>query len=141
MLMCYYISGRELLLLFYVVIYLLHMCIYHSFTILFLSADFNSASQNLCCSETAGSTPELGKKPFYQRMQSVPVETLQEPVKKIPRSHSHPGALPKLIQKPKEESDLEQSPSQPFRSPRTHKYLKQGYGKFCLIMISSCDFE
>ena len=119
----------------------IYMCIYHSFTILFLSADFNSASQNLCCSETAGSTPELGKKPFYLRMQSVPVKTMQEPVKKIPRSHSHPGALSKLIQKPKEKSDLGEGPSQPFRSPRTHKYLKQGYGKFCLIMISSCDFK
>ena len=69
------------------------MCIYHSFTILFLSEDFKSTFQNLCCSETTGSTPKIGKKPFYQRMQSVPVETLQEPVKKIPRSHSHPGAL------------------------------------------------
>ena len=79
-------------------------------------------------------------------MQSVPVETMQEPVKKIPRSRSHPGALPKLIQKPKEESDLGQSPSQPFRSPRTHKYFKQGYSKLkCLVMIyhpvTSSDFN
>lgn len=118
------------------------MCIYNSFTILFLSEGFKSTFQNLCCSETTGSTPKIGKKPFYQRMQSVPVETLQEPVKKIPRSRSHPGALPKLIQKPKEESDPGQSPSQPFRSPRTHKYFKQGYSNLkCLIMISSCDFK
>lgn len=52
------------------------MCIYNSFTILFLSEGFKSTFQNLCCLETTGSTPKIGKKPFYQRMQSVPVETL-----------------------------------------------------------------
>lgn len=80
----------------------------------------------------------LGKAPVYQRMKSVPVETMQEPVKKIPRSSSHPGALPKLIQKPQEKLAKGQGPSQLFRSPRTNKCLKQGYN---LLPQSEHDAE
>ncbi|XP_022783806.1 uncharacterized protein LOC111324498 isoform X2 [Stylophora pistillata] len=77
--------------------------------------------------ETTGGTLKSGKKPVYQRVKSVPVETRQEPVKKIPRSHSHPGALPKILNKKQGTSNLRKDPSPQIRSLRNKKWVKQGY--------------
>lgn len=64
------------------------------------------------------------KRPMFQRLQSVPVETQSK--SKIPRSFSHPGALKDLTRLDKLKQTLN------FRSgftPQDKKQTKKGYSK------------
>ena len=65
------------------------------------------------------------KRPMFQRLHSVPVETQSKA--EIPRSFSHPGALKDLIlDKPKETLNFKSG----IKRPGTKKHRKKGYSKF-----------
>ena len=56
-------------------------------------------------------TAERAKRPLFQRLLSVPVETQSDFQSKMPRSFSHPGCLNKLA----------------------NKHTKKGYSKFLFL--------
>jgi len=68
---------------------------------------------------------KIVKRPMFQRLLSVPVETQSKA--EIHRSFSHPGALRNLkLDKPKEESNFKSD----IKRPGTKKRTKKGYSKF-----------
>ena len=65
------------------------------------------------------------RRPFFQRLHSVPVETKSK--SEIPRSFSHPGALKDLWKFDK----LKET----FKRPGSKKHAKKGYSKFLFQVL------
>ncbi len=78
-------------------------------------------------------TTKSVKRPMYERLLSVPVETLSKSTFKIPRSNSHPGAL-KDLSKAQEISDFKSGFKKLLSSPRIKRLARRGYSKFSVYL-------